>query len=250
MVEVKKVSEKGNILKLLITGADSVLVNSIRRSALAEVETLAVEDVSIYENSSVMPDEMLAHRLALLPIRTDSKRYKSGDKLKLMLEKEGPCTVYSKDIKSTDPKTDVVDKKVPIVKLKKGQKVKIEMDALMGKGKDHAKWQAAIIGYKNVSDIIVGKDCTLCKECIQACSKKGLDIKGKTITLKEPLQCDMCGECKDACKTGQLKIKEKENAFLFSIESLKSLENSEILEEAITKLEEKTEEFRKALKDL
>lgn len=250
MVEVKKISEKNNVLKLLVTDTDTVMINSIRRAAMGEVQTLAVEDVSIYENTSIIPDEMLAHRLSMLPIKMDMKRYKEGDTLKLLLEKEGPCTVYGKDIKSTDPKIDVIDKKVPIAKLKKDQKIKIEMEATVGRGKDHAKWQTAIIGYKNIADIAVGKECNLCKDCIHACPKKILEAKGKTISLKEPLQCDLCGECRDACKLSQLKIKENEKAFLLTIETMKSLENTAIIEEAINKLEQKTEEFRKALKDL
>ncbi len=250
MVEVKKISEKNNVLKLLVTDTDTVMINSIRRAAMGEVQTLAVEDVSIYENTSIIPDEMLAHRLSMLPIKMDMKRYKEGDTLKLLLEKEGPCTVYGKDIKSTDPKIDVIDKKVPIAKLKKDQKIKIEMEATIGRGKDHAKWQTAIIGYKNVADIATEKECNLCKDCIHACPKKILEVKGKTISLKEPLQCDLCGECRDACKVSQLKIKENEKAFLLTIETMKSLENTAIIEEAINKLEQKTGEFRKALKDL
>ncbi len=250
MVEVKKISEKNSVLKLLVTDTDTVMINSIRRAAMGEVQTLAVEDVSIYENTSIIPDEMLAHRLSMLPIKMDMKRYKEGDTLKLLLEKEGPCTVYGKDIKSTDPKIDVIDKKVPIAKLKKDQKIKIEMEATVGRGKDHAKWQTAIIGYKNIADIVTGKECNLCKDCIHACQKKILEVKGKTISLKEPLQCDLCGECRDACKVSQLKIKENEKAFLLTIETMKSLENTAIIEEAINKLEQKTEEFRKALKDL
>ncbi len=250
MVEVKKISEKNNQLKLLVSDTDATLVNSIRRAVLAEIPTLAIENVSFYENSSIMPDEMLAHRLGMLPIKTESKKLKEGEAIKFVLEKEGPGTVYSKDIKSTDPKTYIADKKIPLTKLKKDQKIKMEMDAIIGKGKDHAKWQPAVIGYRNIAEIAVGKECNLCKDCIEACPKKLLETKGKTIVLKDAAECDMCGECKDNCKAAQLKIKEKENAFILMVESTQAMENSEILEAAINKLEEKTEEFRKALKDL
>lgn len=78
MAEAKKISEKNGVLKLLITDTDTVLINSIRRAAVAEVQTLAPENISFYENSSIMPDEMISHRLALLPIKTDTKKYKAG----------------------------------------------------------------------------------------------------------------------------------------------------------------------------
>ena len=137
MVEIKNIFEKEGVSKFLISGIDTAMINSLRRTIMSSVPTLAIEKVSIYENSSAMPDEMLGHRLGMLPITTEKKSPK-GESLKLVLEKEGPCTVYSKDIKSTDPKLEIADKKVPLVKLKKGQKIMIEMEAVMGTGKEHA----------------------------------------------------------------------------------------------------------------
>lgn len=250
LVEIKKISDKNSTLKLLVNDADTVLVNCFRRAVMADVQTFAAKNILIYENSSIMPDEMLAHRISMIPIKADAKKYKEDEIVKLVLEKEGPCTVYSRDIKSTDPKIDVPDKKVMIVKLKKDQKLKIEIEAGIGKGSDHAKWQPAIIGYRNIAEISVGKECNLCKDCISACSKKLLEVKGKSIALAEPAECDLCGECKDACKAAQLKIRGKENSFLLSIETLKGLEHDEIIDAAIDNLEKKTEEFRKALKEL
>ena len=146
MVSVKKVGEEKGVVKFELT-ADTALANAIRRVVMQDVACFAVEDVSIYENGSVLFDEFLAHRLGMLPIRSDAKGYKLGDSVKMVLQKEGPCTVYSKDIKSTDPKTEVVDKKIPLTKLTKGQKLKLEMKAVMHSGREHVKWQPAVISY-------------------------------------------------------------------------------------------------------
>ena len=103
MVEAKLVESKHGVDKLLLKNIDVTLLNSVRRVIMNAVPVLAVQDVNVYENTSVMFDEMLAHRLGLIPLQTD-KSYAKGDKVKLSLDKEGPGTVYSGDMKSSDPK--------------------------------------------------------------------------------------------------------------------------------------------------
>jgi len=147
-LEVKKVSEKGGILKFSVKETDSAFANALRRTVMNNVPIFAVEDVSVFENNSVLFDEFLAHRLAMLPIRSGLKNYGEGESVTMTLEKEGPGMVYSKDVKSTDTKVEVLEKMIPLVKLKKGQRVKLEMKAVAGTGKEHAKWQPAIAAYE------------------------------------------------------------------------------------------------------
>jgi DNA-directed RNA polymerase alpha subunit len=64
-------------------------MNALRRTIMVDVPCLAIEEVNFYENTGIIFDEMLANRLGLLPIKTDTKSYKKGDKVKLVLEKEG-----------------------------------------------------------------------------------------------------------------------------------------------------------------
>lgn len=148
MISVKKIGEEKDLTHFSLKGVDSAFANAIRRTVMQDIPCFAIEDVSIYENDSVLFDEFLAQRLGLLPIKSDAKGYKIGDSVKLVLEKEGPGTVYSKEIKSTDPKVEVADKKIPLTKLGKDQKIKLEMDAVMHSGKEHVKWQPGVISFE------------------------------------------------------------------------------------------------------
>jgi DNA-directed RNA polymerase subunit D len=250
LVEVKEIEKKERKSKLLLKGTDATMVNCIRRAIMKNVPVLAVETVSIYHNDSILFDEFLTHRLGLLPIKTDLKTYKLGDKTKLVLQKEGPAVVYSGDIKCTDPKIELADKKIPLVKLKKGQKIKMEMEAVMGMGGEHVKWQPAIIGYQQLPIITSTKNCNQCEQCIDVCPTKVLDIKAKKVVLKDALGCILCGKCRDVCKKSALNLDYDKSSFIFNIESHGGLSNASIMTEAVKALSNKVTEFQKLVKEL
>src|SRR3989338_10073628 len=246
-MDIKILDTKENQVKFLVKGTNPAFANALRRTMMAGLNILAVEDVHFYQNTSVMFDEMLAHRLAMIPLKMDSKKYKAGEKVKLVLEKEGPCTVYSKDIKSTDPKIDISDKKIPIVKLGKGQSIKIEMDAAMHSGKEHAKWQPAVVAYQEVASLECTKDCNECEECIKTCPQNILEIKAKKITITDPYACILCKACEEACKTDALKITVEPDTYVFTIETQGMLESKECFLGATGSLKNKAKEFEKLL---
>ena len=187
-MEMKLIKKEDRKIKFTLKGVDPAFVNGIRRAIQTHVKNFAVEDVNVYENTSVIFNEMLAHRLGMLPIQVDTKTYKKKDKVTLMVEKEGPCTVYSKDIRSTDPKIEVVDKKIPIVKLGKNQKVKIEMDAIVDSGKTHSKWIPGIMSYSQDKDIFtVNIESFGGMEPKELLEQAAEEIKIKTTELKKAL---------------------------------------------------------------
>jgi len=59
-----------------MVGVDAAIANAFRRILIAEVPTMAVEKVSIHNNTSIIQDEVLAHRLGLIPIRADPRKFK------------------------------------------------------------------------------------------------------------------------------------------------------------------------------
>ena len=132
-------------------------VNALRRLAISEVPTLAIDDVVMIDNSSVVHDEAVAHRLGMIPLRTDLKRFvmphncdcKSTlgcSKCRVLLVLDSEATertriVTSGELKSEDEEVKPVSSEIPILTLAPGQKVKFEAYARLGKGKSHAKWQ-------------------------------------------------------------------------------------------------------------
>jgi DNA-directed RNA polymerase subunit D len=139
-------------------------VNAIRRISISEVPTLAIDDVVILENSSVMHDEAIAHRLGLVPLLTNLDRFVmphecdckstlgcSKCRVLLVLDSEAnekTKVVTSGELVSEDELIQPVSKDIPIITLAPGQKLKFEAYARLGIGRDHAKWQptsAAIV---------------------------------------------------------------------------------------------------------
>lgn len=132
-------------------------VNALRRLSINQVPTFAIDDVVILENSSVMHDEAIAHRLGLIPLRTDLERFVMPDvcdckstlgcskcRVLLVLDTESQDktkVITSADLVSEDEVVKPVNNEIPIVALAPGQKLKFEAYARLGTGKNHAKWQ-------------------------------------------------------------------------------------------------------------
>jgi len=132
-------------------------VNALRRLSISQVPTFAIDDVVVLENSSVMHDEAIAHRLGLIPLRTDLERFVmphncdcnstlgcSKCRVLLVLDaasQDKTKVITSADLISEDDVVKPVNSEIPIVSLAPGQKLKFEAYARLGTGKSHAKWQ-------------------------------------------------------------------------------------------------------------
>ena len=159
---VKKDSQK---ISVKLKGVPIQYANALRRICLNGVPIFAIDTVDIIENSSVLPDEGLAHRLGLIPITTDLSRFNEPSKCdcnsesgcsncKVMLvldtgESDVTRTVFSNELSSEDDSIKPISDKISIIQLAPGQRVKIECYARLGRGTDHAKWNSA-----NISTLI------------------------------------------------------------------------------------------------
>jgi len=135
--------------------------NALRRICLNGVPVFAIDTVDIIENSSVLADEGLAHRLALIPIKTDLSRFVEPSKCdckseagcsncRVMLvldsgDTDVTRTILSDELTSEDKDISPTSDKIPIIQLAPGQRVKLEAYARLGRGTEHAKWNSSNI---------------------------------------------------------------------------------------------------------
>ena len=147
---LSKDKEQGHI-SFILKDSSVFFANTLRRMILEEVPTLAMEDIAFKDNSSALYDEIIAHRLGLIPITTDLKSYNlpadctckgkgcAKCTVQMSLQVKSAGIVYAEEITSKDPKCKPVFGKTPIVKLIKGQSLAFEATAMLGQGKDHVK---------------------------------------------------------------------------------------------------------------
>lgn len=255
-------------IRIAIQGVDVPLMNALRRIALAQVPSMAIDEVVMIENSSILQDEIIAHRLGLTPLKTDLDSYNLPEECECKSEfgcnlcrvtltmdadsAEGTRTIYSGELVSENPEIIPVSDKVPIIKLAKGQKLKLEAYARLGKGQNHAKWQpVAVCAYKYCPKIEIEKaKCTDCGKCVEICPKKVLAIKENKVEIRDLLACNLCMDCVGACpqQPSSIKIEWEKNAFIMNIESTGALPPERIIKEAVKILDKQLKEFKKQLK--
>ncbi|KAI9088414.1 hypothetical protein K1719_029863 [Acacia pycnantha] len=72
-VQVNRLTEDD--MEFDMMGIDPALANAFRRILIAEVPTMAIERVYMANNTSVIQDEVLSHRLGLIPIKADPRLF-------------------------------------------------------------------------------------------------------------------------------------------------------------------------------
>ena len=278
-------------MKFIISDTTPSFVNTLRRVLLVNVPKMAIEDVEFhlgpirdsdgkeYESISPLFDEIIAHRLGLIPIPTDLKLFKFRDEcdckgegcpnctIMYNMNKKGPCTVYSGDLEPLgDVKFRINEDLIPIVKLDENQALLIYATSELGTGKKHAKWQATSgVGYKYYPLIEIDKSiCTdpdACGHaCIESCPKNLFELKNNKIVLKDNFEdCTLCNTCVEACKPKNKKgeelgpaimIKGDDSKFIFRFETDGSLTAKEALDFSLNFLENKFNDFRDQISSL
>lgn len=274
-LKITVLEQTSNSIKLHVKGAPLHLINSIRRAAMSEVPTMAIDYVIFIENSSVFYDEYIAHRLGLIPLTSENAHLKykppeecaeAGERrifspdcfAKFDLEVEGPSkgelTVYSGDLVPSDTDVIPVYKNIPILKLIKGQRVKLEAFARLGRGKEHAKWSpVTVAAHKYVADIHIREElCNGCGKCVDACPRsvlKLVDNKAIADTVKI-YDCSLCKLCENVCESKALKVLNREDEYILTFELTGALSLKSIIVSAADILTNKLNELEEKLKSM
>ena len=260
-MQIQILDKKENEASFILKGTNSVYINTLRRIMLSEVPTLAIDEVNFIRNDSALYDEIIAHRLGLIPLKTDLKSYDTPEKcgckgkgcskcqLKIVLRAKGPLTVYSSELQPQDSKIKPVYDKMPITLLLKGQKLEFEAIAKLGIGKEHIKFSPGIFYYRAYPQIEIKQSkCTSCKKCVEVCPKKIYSFEDNKLKINNLIDCDLCNACVEVCKDEAIIISPSKEDFIFYIESFGQLTSQQILAEALNVFDNKLDEFAKKLK--
>lgn len=266
-MEIEILEKDDKNLRLLIRGVDVPFVNALRRIVMTEVPCMAVDEIVMLENSSILQDETIAHRLGLIPLKTDLDSYNLPEdcpcksefgcnlcRVTLTLDvesKEGTKTVYSGEFKSENPEIKPVSDKIPIIKLAKEQKLRLEAYVRLGKGKNHAKWQpVSMCTYKYMPKIKISKNCDKCGKCVDICPRNVYAKTGNNIEVRNLMACILCMDCVEACTQDPppIDVSWEEDTFIFNIESTGGLPPERILFEAVKILDKQLKEFEGKIK--
>lgn len=95
-----------------LIGAAPSIVNALRRTIVAEVPTMAIETVFVVNNTSIIPDEVLSHRLGLIPIYADPRKFEfpsseSTDANTVVFELHEKCTPIKGATRDASPRENM-----------------------------------------------------------------------------------------------------------------------------------------------
>ncbi|MDD5418177.1 MAG: DNA-directed RNA polymerase subunit D [Candidatus Nanoarchaeia archaeon] len=262
-MKINVIEKHKDKITAVIEDASNYLINAVRRTIMTRVPVMAIEDINVMRNTSILYNEIIALRLGLIPLTTDLKSYVFRNEckckgegcarceVKLQLKAKGPCTVYAKDLISTDPAVKPAHEDMIIAKLTLGQELELEAVAVLGVGKEHTKWAPGIAYTKDYPKITIKDPKAKCWEkAAEACP---VDVFYKTtkdslqINKDNLLKCHLCKACEEACPSA-VSVDSEKDKYFFTVESWGQLKPSEIIEKAVELLETDIKDVEKQVK--
>jgi len=248
-MKIEKLTETDSKISFAVRGITHAIANAIRRSVL-EVPVLAIDTVEFYKNDSVLYDEIIAHRLGLLPLKalgpfTEQDKCSCKGKgcakctASLKLKAKGPCTVYASSIKAKG--LEIIYKEMPIVILAPEQELELSAEARLGKSMEHAKFAPGIVWFNSFPMVKETKNPEKQNTFKLPAAEFALLQQGKSRLIP-----DLIGEIVE-CEGKFLKVEPSEEDFIFFIESFGQLKPEVIFTKTIDALNDNLEKFAKAV---
>ncbi|KXN82871.1 DNA-directed RNA polymerases I and III subunit RPAC1 [Leucoagaricus sp. SymC.cos] len=297
-IKVQRLSNRS--IDFDLVGVDASIANAFRRILIAEVPTIAVERVYVWDNTSVIVDEVLSHRLGLVPLNVDPAlmQFKTHpddiatDRNTLVFSLNVTCTRNPNPPPKSDkeplpselyinhevlsghfvwkpagdqksvfeglPTPGPTNLNIVLNKLRPGQTVSMELHAVKGVGKDHAKFSpVATASYRLLPHIKITKPIPPhLAEKFQKCFSPGVikfDPVSKEVYVdEENVRKDSVSrevlrhpEFVDSVELGRVR-----DFFLFNIESESAYPPERLFPESIRVMREKISVIRNAAEAL
>ena len=156
MSSIQVITNDDRKISVKLKGVSSHYANALRRICLNGIPVFAIDTVDIIENTSVLPDEGIAHTLGLIPLKTELNGDEESDsRVMLVLDSEATentKVVTSAELESKDQVVKPISNQIPIIHLAPGQHVKLEAYARLGRGTEHSKWNSANVSILTNTD--------------------------------------------------------------------------------------------------
>lgn len=266
------------VIKFELLNTDLSVANSLRRIIIAEVPTMAIDLVEVSENTSALHDEFIAHRLGLIPLQSfDVDKFNFSDKCACS-SKCVNCSVSFKlhavcledhlevNSKHINPLTDSSimpvkylndrgeeEDPILIMRLSRNQQLDMNLVARKGTGKTHAKWQPVATCQMRKEPIVeidqdkINRELEPAKrkEFVATCPRKVYKFNEmrQAVEIEDADKCILCIECSRYAQANNLeravKIAEREDKFIFTVESTGALAPEDIVQRALAILSHK-----------
>ncbi|MEM4605710.1 MAG: hypothetical protein QW103_01590 [Candidatus Pacearchaeota archaeon] len=224
--------------EVLVLDLNLSLANAIRRSSF-EIKTLAIKEVEFFKNDSVLNDEILAHRIGMIPLKNE--RLKEGEVIEIPLKYE--AKKEGEEILSQQLGKDLVAiNDIPLVKLNKGQKVEFIARASLGNAKEHSRHLPGLIYYYTYKKINLNNDAKKNFSLVEVYPKI-FTLENNEVIVKNEWACDFE---EDDINFKNVEIKSTDK-IVFVIESFGMMSTSDILRESVKVLDKNLNELKKEL---
>lgn len=242
--DVEFIEADDRAARFVVRGLTPALANGLRRAMIADVPTFSIDSVRFVENTSVMFDEMIALRLGLVPLTTPLDDFEIGDTVTVALDVEGPDTAYSGDIESADALVEPADENVPIIELKEGQRLEFEADAVLDRGKEHAKHQGGVsVGFRHLQQVSVVDDIGEFDDQEPQILRGVIETEDGELVLTDEFDNDLTNRYPGK----ELDIEDVPGAYVFHVETDGSFSVQELVLRAAEELGSRADELHDAV---